>query len=117
MARLSVLASLCFIAGLCGCSRSNNLLFGEVQAQVGAHTVRVTDCYRTSVPPPERLPDANGHASYRFMPCRDADVRIGAGELTVNGRSYGRIQESDSILVDHGVVSVNPPDLQTNARK
>jgi hypothetical protein len=109
-------ASFCLAVGLSGCSQSNNLLLGEVQAQVGAHTVRVTDCYRTSVPPPERLADANGQASYRFMPCRDADVRIHGGELTVNGRSYGRIEESDSILVDHGVVSVNPRELQARKR-
>jgi hypothetical protein len=117
MTKLLQFASLCFVAAFCGCSRSNNLLLGEVQAQAGAHTVRVTDCYRTSVPEPERLADVNGQASYRFMPCRDADVRIRAGELTVNGRSYGRIEESDSILVDHGVVSVNPPELQAHARK
>jgi hypothetical protein len=110
-------ACLCLAAALTACSRSNNLLLGEVQAQVGAHTVRVTDCYRTSVPPPERLADAEGQASYRFMPCRDADVRIRGGELTVNGRSYGHIQQSDTILVDHGVVSVNPPELQAHAGK
>jgi hypothetical protein len=91
---------------LCACSRTNNLLLGEVEAQVGRHTVRVTDCYRTSVPPPERLQDVNGQPSYRFMPCRDADVRIRAGELTVNGQSYGRIGDTDFVLVDHGKVSV-----------
>ena len=40
------------------------------------------------------------------MPCRDADVRIQAGELAVNGQGYGRIGESDAVLVDHGKVSV-----------
>ena len=117
MLKPALYTCLCFAAALTGCSRSNNLLLGEVQAQVGTHTVRVTDCYRTSVPPPERLADAGGQASYRFMPCRDADVRIRAGELTVNGRSYGHIQQSDAILVDHGVVSVNPPELQAHAGK
>jgi hypothetical protein len=91
---------------LCSCSRSNNLLLGEVEAQAGTHAIRVTDCYRWTAPPPERLPDANGQPSYRFMPCRDADVRIRAGELTVNGQSYGKIGESDGVLVDHGKVSV-----------
>jgi hypothetical protein len=91
---------------LSSCSRSNNLLLGEVEAKVGRHTVRVTDCYRTSVPPPERLPDVNGQPSYRFMPCRDADVQFRAGELVVNGRSYGSIGETDAVLVDHGKVSV-----------
>ena len=97
---------------LSACSRSNNLFLGEVQAQVGQHTVRVTDCYRPSVPPPERLSDVNGQPAYHFMPCRDADIRIQAGELTVNGQSYGRIGETDSVLVDHGKVSVNPPELR-----
>jgi hypothetical protein len=102
---------------LSSCSRSNNLLFGEVEAQMGRHTVRVTDCYRTSVPPPERTPDVNGQPSYRFMPCRDADVQIRAGELVVNGQSYGRIGETDAVLVDHGKVLVNPPELRADRGK
>jgi hypothetical protein len=101
----------------CSCSRSNNLLFGEVEAQVGRHTVRVTDCYRFSVPPPERSADVNGQPSYRFMPCRDADVQIRAGELVVNGQSYGRIGETDAVLVDHGKVSVSPPGLRADRGK
>ena len=97
------------------CSRTNNLFFGEVEAQVGSHTIRVADCYRTSVPPPERLPSVNGQPAYRFAPCRDAIVEIRASELVVNGKSYGRIGPSDSVLVDHGVVSVHPS--QTQARQ
>ena len=104
-------------AGLSSCSHSNNLLLGEVEAQVGRHTVRVTDCYRTSVPPPERLPDVNGQAAFRFMPCRDADVQIRGNELVVNGRDYGRIGDADAVLVDHGRVSVNPPELQAHDGK
>jgi len=87
---------------LSACSRSNNLLLGRVQAQVGSHTVVVTDCYRTSVPPPQRL----GDAVYRFTPCRDADVLIRGDELLVNGQSYGRLNPADAVLVDHGVVSI-----------
>ena len=86
-----------------GCSRSNNLVLGRVEARVGSHRVVVTDCYRTSVPPPEKVEDA----VYRFTPCRDADVLIRGDELVVNGQSYGRIKASDSILVDHSVVSIN----------
>jgi hypothetical protein len=108
MRALLVLAAL----ALSSCNRSNNVLFGEVEAQVGRHTVRVTDCYRFSVPPPERSPDVNGQPSYRFMPCRDAEVQIRAGELVVNGQSYGRIGETDAVLVDHGKVSVNPNGLR-----
>jgi hypothetical protein len=91
---------------LAGCSRSNNLLLGRVESEVGSHTVVVTDCYRTSVPPPQRLADEGGRPVYRFMPCRDADVVIRGDELVVNGQSYGRLNPSDGVLVDHGVVSI-----------
>ena len=86
-----------------GCSRSNNLLLGRVEAGIGTHTIVVTDCYRTRVPPPERLEDGTD----RFMPCRDADVLIRGEELVVNGRSYGHLNAGDAVLVDHGVVSIN----------
>jgi hypothetical protein len=85
-----------------GCSQSNNLLLGRVQATIGTHTVVVTDCYRTSVPSPQKSGD-----DYRFMPCRDGDVVIHDETLSVNGKSYGHLNPSDSVLVDHGVVSVN----------
>jgi hypothetical protein len=95
-----------FVAGsllLMGCSRSNNLLLGRVEADVGGHKIVVTDCYRTSVPPPVTIEEG----VYKFTPCRDADVLIRRGELVVNGQPYGRIDVADAILVDHSVVSVN----------
>ena len=115
MSRPTLLIALA--VALSACSRSNNLFLGEVEAQVGTHTVRVTDCYRTSVPPPERLPDLDGQPAYRFMPCRDADVRIQAGELTVNGQIYGPIGETDAVLVDHGKVLVKPRELSAAGNK
>jgi len=87
-----------------GCSRSNVLLLGRVEAQVGTHRVAVTDCYRFKVPPP-----GQSGGGYRFTPCADADILIGPSGLTVNGRFYGKIGPADDILVDHGVVSIRPP--------
>ena len=84
------------------CSQSNNVLLGRVENTVGAHKIVVTDCYRTSVPEPEQLPGATWH----YAPCRDADIWIRGNQLEVNGRSYGAIAPADSVLVDHGVVSV-----------
>lgn len=93
------------------CSRSNNVLLGRVEAQVGSHTVAVTDCYRTRVPKPERLEDTeDGKPSYRFAPCRDAVILIRGDELVVNGQLYGRLHEGDSIVVDHGHVLINDTD-------
>lgn len=95
----------CLLAALfcAGCGRSNNLLLGRVEAQVGAHRVVVTDCYRFSVPPPVR----SGNGGYRFTPCADADVRIEPSGLMVNGLSYGAVGPADDVLVDHGRVSVH----------
>jgi hypothetical protein len=86
------------------CSRSNNLLMGRVETTVGGHTIVVTDCYRTSVDPP-MTENAGGLTTYSFAPCRDAQVSIRGDQLVVNGKSYGRIGPTDSVLVDHGVVS------------
>ena len=94
------------------CSHSNNLLFEQVQATVGTHTVVVTDCYRTSVPPPQKSGE-----DYRFTPCRDADVVIHDEALSVNGRSYDHLNPSDSVLVDHGVVSVNHQQARNDPGK
>ena len=87
---------------LMGCSSSNNLLLGRVEATVGTHLVVVTDCYRTSVPPPQKIDPS----TYRFTPCRDADVLIRGGDLSVNGQPYGHLNPNDGVLVDHGVVSI-----------
>jgi hypothetical protein len=99
---------LALIAIATTCSRSNNLLEGRVQAQVGDHVVVVTDCYRTSVPSSERLDNTpDGQPTYRFAPCRDAVVELRGAELVVNGTSYGGVKPGDAITVDHGRVLIN----------
>jgi len=108
MTRLSVLGPFCCIALSLGaaCSHSNNLLMGTVEATAGSHRIVVTDCYRLSVDPPSEIKGPPGESGYRYTPCRDADVLIRGEEAIVNGRSYGHINPADSILVDHGVVSI-----------
>jgi hypothetical protein len=97
---------------LAACSRSNNLLLGRVEAAVGGHQVVVTDCYRTHVPAPRR-----DGATYRFQPCRDADVEIRGAELWVNGRPFGLLQPADAVVVDHGVVSIQGSARPSSAAK
>lgn len=94
------------------CSQSNNLLFGEVRATVGTHAVVVTDCYQATVASPQKVGD-----NYRFTPCRDADVVIQDEMLSVNGKSYGHLDAGDSILVDHGAVSVNRQQARNDPGK
>jgi hypothetical protein len=96
---LACAACVSLLANACG--RSNNLLLGRVEASVAGHTVVVTDCYRARVPAP--VSEATGA---RFTPCRDADVLIRAGQLTVNGTPYGTLGPAATVLVDHGRVSV-----------
>ena len=98
------------------CSRSNNLLFGRVEATVSGHTVVVTDCYRTSVTPPEKV-GGPGEQSYHFRPCRDADVLIRNNELIVNGSSYGLLKQADAVTIDHGKVLINEMAVSPVARK
>ena len=100
------LTGVAVVATLGGCSPSNNLLLGRVEATVGGHTVVVTDCYRTRVPPPAPLAGSEGPGD-RFTPCRDADVVIRSSRLMVNGHSYGPLEPGASVTVDHGEVLVN----------
>ena len=99
-----LLALVCVGLLAMGCSRSNNLLFGRVEAAVAGHTVVVTDCYRTMVPPPVQEPDGA-----TFTPCRDAVVVIHNEQLTVNGTTYGPLARNAKVLVDHGRVSIEKP--------
>ena len=82
----------------------NKVLYNEI----------VTDCYRIRVDPPRTVEDAPaGQRTYRFTPCRDADVLIRGDELSVNGRSYGHLDVNDAVVVDHGVVSIHRVRLET----
>lgn len=97
------------LLAVAACGRSNNLLLGRVQAEVGGHRVVVTDCYRIHVPAPRVEQEAGGRSAYHFKPCRDADVLIlgnPGAELLVNAHAYGSLQPRDSVMVDHGVVSI-----------
>src|ERR1051325_4049645 len=117
MWRKEIGLTICGLIMACSaCSRSNNLLLGRVEATVGGHTVVVTDCYRTSVDPPEEVGGPSGQ-SYRFAPCRDADVLIRNDELIVNGRSYGSLKRADAVTVDHGKVLLNGMAAPAAARR
>lgn len=101
MSRLQIGFVIGFFALTVACSHSNNLLLGEVRGKLASHNVVVTDCYRTSVPQPTITP-----ARQTWEPCRDASIVIDGEQLAVNGKDYGKLNLGDSVLVDHGVVSV-----------
>jgi hypothetical protein len=68
----------------------------------GSEAPGVTDCYRTSVPEPQQTPEGS-----HWAPCRDAEIWVRGDQVEVNGRDYGKIGAADSVVVDHGVVSVH----------
>jgi len=102
----SVLLALAGSLLLAGCSR-NNLLLGEVRANVAGHPTTVTDCFQVQVPAPN---DAAG--AHTWFPCRDSHITLQDEHLEVNGRPYGVISSGASIVVDHGQVLVNGRELQ-----
>jgi hypothetical protein len=96
------------ILAMSACDRSNIILLGRVETKIAAHQVVVTDCYKTSVPEVEKLGETSeGGSTYRWKPCRDAEIIIRAESLVVNGRLYGRLNPDDAVTVDHGRVLVN----------
>lgn len=106
-AALRITACLSSMLVLAACSRSNNLLLGRVEADLGSHQVVVTDCYRFKLPPPRIEEAVDGRITYRFKPCRDADVLIQGADLFVNARPYGSLHPRDAVVVDHGAVSIH----------
>ena len=98
--RIFLFAVYCLL-GSSACSHSNNLLLGRVQTKLGSHEVVVTDCYRAGVPLPTLA-----QSRQSWEPCRDAVIMIDNEQLTVNAKDYGHLNADDSVLVDHGVVSV-----------
>lgn len=92
------------LLALAACSRSDNVLLGRVETDMGGHRVAVTDCYRFfGIPKAQKL----GEASYRYAPCKDTIVVIQDGELFVNDTAYGDLGSGDSVTVDHGKVLIN----------
>ena len=73
---LRVFLAVLYVASMAGCSSSNNLLLGRVEAVVAGHTVVVTDCYRTSVPQP--VAEATGAT---FTPCAGSFSSSGAQSM------------------------------------
>ena len=59
--------------------------------------------------------DANGGIRTYTLTCGDTKVKIMNEELTVNGKSYGRLNAGDSIHVEDGKVLIN--DKQTEEIK
>lgn len=103
---LPVLLSLCGLLSLLF-DGPHGLQLGRVTAELGGHTVVVNDCLRARVAAVEAETSDVGVASFRFAPCRDAEVLIAGDQLTVNGTFYGALNPASVVLVNHGEVVIN----------
>ena len=79
------------------------------KAQLGTHSVSVRPQCDFSSTRSHRHTEANGASRithYEFK-CGDTAILIRDNTITVNGKSYGALNEGDEIAVDYGKVRVN----------
>lgn len=79
------------------------------EQQLGSHLVSIRpDCdHATSGSLTQSQKDGTSRVvSYEFT-CGETTVVIRENLLTVNGKSYGTLNEGDHVAVDHGKVRVN----------
>ena len=79
------------------------------ETELGSHHVRVTpDCQSASTHS-NRHHEKDGSSRIEFyeFKCGDVTILIRDNTLNVNGKSYGTLNENDTIAVNYGRVSVN----------
>jgi hypothetical protein len=82
-------------------------LLGRYAAELGDHTVIVTDCFRLTMPTVVERESTAGETIYTFAPCRDVEVVIADDLLRVNGALYGALNPASVVLVSEPLVFVN----------
>ncbi len=115
----SILLCLCLCSAfaLQGCARVESVVLGRVENRIEDHAVVVTDCYRIGEQSVETGEKSAGGVTYKYAPCRDAVIFIKRGELIVNNKSYGLLNQHDAVTVDHGKVLINEKEAAEIASK
>lgn len=77
--------------------------------QLGTHSVSVRpQCISTSTSSHGRTEqDGTSRITHYEFTCGDTAILIRDNTLTVNGKSYGTLNEGDAIAIDYGKVRVN----------
>ena len=77
--------------------------------QLGTHSVSVRpQCTTTSTRSHRHTePDGTSRITHYEFKCGDYAILIRDNTLTVNGKSYGTLNEGDAIAIDFGKVRVN----------
>jgi len=98
------LAIALFAAALAACTGSNDPITGRVSVTMGSHEVVVTGCHVQSVP---AVKEDDATKTYRFSVC-DHTIVIQDDTVFLDGESYGKAAEGDSVLIENGRASLHP---------
>jgi len=100
-----------------GCSYQEALR-GRHENDVGSHHVVVIKPCGLFSENTTKIENVPGHTMYEYT-CGETRVAmmLKDGELTVNDKNYGAINEGDSITFDHGKVLINSRETQEVASK
>jgi hypothetical protein len=88
------------------CTRNTN---SAHELEFGKHHITIKPQCRGASESEESESDNSGKndfISYSYT-CGETTVRIHHGSLSVNGKSYGMLNDDDALIVDHGQVFVN----------
>jgi hypothetical protein len=100
-----------------GCSYQEALR-GKHENQVGSHQVVVMKPCGLFTENSTIIENIPGRTKYEYI-CGETNVSmvLKDNELSVNGQSYGTINEGDSITFDHGKVLVSPGETHDVASR
>jgi len=79
------------------------------EAKLGSHQVSVLPSCQHASTHSQRHYENDGSSKILFyeFTCGDTSVRLDGNALSVNGKSYGTLNEGDTIAVNYGNVRVN----------
>ena len=88
---------------IAGCNRTSR------EADLGSHHVTVLPYCQHSWTHSQWNQESDGTSKILFceFTCGDTTVRLDGNALTVNGKSYGSVNEGDEIAINYGYVRVN----------
>ena len=114
---ITILGSLCLVIFLQGCSY-REALRGKHEDMVDSHLVTINKPCTLFTENTTRIETLPEQTKYQYA-CGETKVAIVLKdeELTVNEKSYGKLNKGDAIVFDHGKVLINSKEMQEIASK
>lgn len=114
---ITIFVCLCSVFLLEGCSY-REALSGKHENMLDSHQLTINKPCTLFTENMTRMENVPGYTKYEYT-CGETRVFIVLNneELTVNNRDYGRLNEGDSIVYDHGKVLINSKEVQEIASR